>query len=57
MPHDTDIAIGLYISSPIPVLVYKMLHYIHSPPPEEPKIPVVTTEDPTAPTADEPSAV
>ena len=56
MPHDRDISIGLYMSSPIPVLVYRLFGYTRSPP-EEPKVPVVTTEDPTAPTPDEPSAV
>lgn len=56
MPYDKNIAFGLYISTPIPVLIYKIADCIRSPP-AEPKIPPVSSEDPVAPTPDEPSAV
>lgn len=56
MSYDTNLATGLYLSSPIPLVVYKIVHYIRSPP-EEPKVIPEHVGDPVAPTADEPSAV
>jgi hypothetical protein len=55
MPYDSNIAIGLYVSSPIPLLVYKVIRWYRSEP-EQPKQ-KPSSEDPVAPTPDEPSAV
>lgn len=57
-PYNTYAAIGLYVSSPIPILIYRVTRS-HSQPEQEaepPKEPP-PTEDPVAPTLDEPSAV
>ena len=56
MPLDTNIAIGLYVSTPIPLIARKVIEHARSPP-TEPKLPPGPTEDPVAPTPDEPSAV
>ncbi len=56
MPLDTNIAIGLYVSTPIPLIARKVIEHARSPH-TEPKLPPVSTEDPVAPTPDEPSAV
>ena len=56
MPYDSNIAIGLYLSSPIPLIVRKAVYWYRSQPKEEPKEEPVS-EDPVAPTPDEPSAV
>lgn len=57
-PYNTYAAIGLYVSSPIPIIIYKAIqsHSEPEPQPEPPKEPP-PTEDPVAPTLDEPSAV
>ena len=56
MPYDQTIALGLYLSSPVPFIVYKAIQWYYSEPEPEPKQPT-PTEDPVAPTPDEPSAV
>ncbi len=56
MSYDTYLAIGLYISSPTPILAQKVLEWYMSPP-SETKPPVPPTEDPVAPTAEEPNDV
>jgi hypothetical protein len=53
MPLDTNIAIGLYVSTPIPLIARKVIEHART----EPKLPPMSTEDPVAPTPDEPSAV
>jgi len=52
MSYDTNIAIGLYMSSPIPLIARKVVQYYQTEPKQAP-----ATEDPVAPTPDEPSAV
>jgi hypothetical protein len=57
-PFNNYAAIALYISSPLPLIVYKVVGRQPDPPqshPEPPKEP--PPEDPVAPTLDEPSAV
>jgi hypothetical protein len=54
-PFNNYAAIALYISSPLPLIVYKVIRSNHEPHPEPPKEP--PPEDPVAPTLDEPSAV
>ena len=49
-------AIGLYVSSPIPIILYKVLQSQSQEEAEPPKEPP-STEDPVAPIPDEPSAV
>ena len=56
MPLDTNIAIGLYMSTPIPLLARKVIECIRAHP-QEPKPPTTPAEDPVAPTTDEPSGV
>jgi hypothetical protein len=55
MPYDTNIAIGLYMSSPIPLIARKVIQYYRTEPQEPKQTP--SSEDPVAPTPDEPSAV
>ena len=55
-PYNTYVAVGLYISSPLPLIVYKVTRTESQQQPEPPKEPS-PTEDPVAPTPDEPSAV
>lgn len=57
MPYDTNIAIGLYLSTPIPLIVRKVVQHYTYRPREESKHPQIVVEDPVAPSADEPSAV
>jgi len=55
-PYNSYAAIALYVSSPLPLIVYKVTRTEPQRQPEPPKEPS-STEDPVAPTPDEPSAV
>ena len=56
MSYDENIAFGLYLSAPVPLIVRKAIQWYHSEPKQEPKQESLS-EDPVAPTPDEPSAV
>ena len=51
-PYNTYAAIGLYVSSPLPILIYRVTRSYPKAEAEPPP-----AEDPVAPTLDEPSAV
>ncbi len=54
--QEQGVGIAFIVASPLPVLLYKYLRYEEDPEPEPPKQ-QAPTEDPVAPTPDEPSAV
>ena len=51
--QEQGVGIAFIVASPLPVLLYKYLHYQDPEPPKQP----TPSEDPVAPTPDEPSAV